>query len=227
MADFDGEAVALEDVLERFLDAREDELSVAMPGEVVRYDAEAQTADVRPLIHRALPRADAAPVREPLPIVRAVPVCWPRAGRWYVHMPLAAGDTVLLVCCDRDPSRWRRTGQPSDPIDTRTHHLAHAVAIPGVYPRTGELGDTPADALVIGRDGGATVRIREDGQVHVAGSEELALAGNLDTHLGKIAKSLDEIRTALSGVIDPNYGVAAKAALDASDPIPTTNTRGS
>lgn len=151
---------SLEELLAATREADLEELSVAMPGRVESYDAEAQVADVTPLVRRVISRDDGRIVTQQLATVRAVPVCWPRAGSWYLHMPLTAGDSVLLVCCDRDPSRWRSSGLVSDPPDRRTHHLAHAVAIPGVYPRTRELADTPTDELVLGYDGGATVRIK-------------------------------------------------------------------
>jgi hypothetical protein len=147
----DADDVSLEDALERLLDAREEELHTALPGRIESYDAAAQVADVTPLIRRAVPRADGGTLAEPMPTIRAVPVVWPRAGDWFLHMPLAPGDTVLLVCCERDLARWRQTGELSDPVDRRAHHLAHAVAIPGVYPRTEPLNDTPIDKLVIGK----------------------------------------------------------------------------
>lgn len=228
LAENDGEDLSLEGHLERFFGNRQEELHTALPGRVVRYDAGAQTADVDPMIRRALEATDGTTVRESMPTIRAVPVVHPRWGDWFVHAPLAAGDFVLLICCERDLARWRTTGERSDPIDRRHHHLAHAVAIPGLYPRTRQLSDTPTDAMVIGREGGATVRIRDDGQVHVSGAEQLARFAQLGAHLNAIATGLDALMNLLSpGTPQPNYGVAAKAALDASQPIPTTNTRGS
>lgn len=160
--DHDRADVSLGSLLDTHGDRLFEDLAVAGPGRVESYDAEAQVADVTPLVRRRIPRESGELVSEAMPTIRAVPVAWPRAGNWFLHMPLAAGDTVLLVFCDRDPARWRRTGDQADPIDVRLHHLSHAVAIPGVYPRTRQLGDTPAGALVIGRDGGSTIRILDN-----------------------------------------------------------------
>lgn len=233
MSDERDEEYSLEVLLERWREAMQDELHTAIPGRVESYDASAQTADVQPMIRRLVPRADGGTLREQLPIVRAVPVVHPRWGSWFVHAPLAAGDFVLLVMCERDLARWRTTGEVSDPVDRRAHHLSHAVAIPGVYPRTRQLGagSTPADALVIGREGGATIKVRDDGQVHVAGSDQLARSANLDQHLSAIAADLTAIGTAIEGITGPGtlpltYDTPGKAALDASAPIPTQNARG-
>ena len=230
--ELDREDWSIEQLLELALDAREEEMHTALPGRVERYDASSQTASVTPLIRRAIARRGGGTARLQMPTIHAVPVAWPRAGDWFVHMPLSAGDTVLLIVCERDPARWRVTGELSDPIDSRLHHLSHAVAIPGVYPRTRELGDTPSDALVIGRDGGSTIRVRSDGEVHVAGSESLALAGNLDAHLSAISADLARLKTLLTSVtitFEPTYGSGptGKSALDASNPIATSKAKGS
>lgn len=223
--DLDRDDWTVEGLLDAHREAWAEELHTALPGRVERYVAAEQVADVTPLVRRVLRRNDGTRVTEAMPTIRAVPIVWPRAGDWFVHMPLSAGDTVLLVCCERDLARWRTTGTLSDPVDTRAHHLAHAVAIPGVYPRTRQLSDTPTDALVIGRDGGSTVRVLQNGEVHAGGSFELTRAGNLDQHLTAIAADLTAIATA-AGTTATNYGTPAKEALDVAAPIATTKTKG-
>lgn len=226
--ELDGDDVDMASVLEALLDAREEELSVACAGRVERYYADAQTVDVTPVVRRTVPRADGSPSREALPTLRSVRLMQLRLGPWFLHMPVAAGDTVLLVCLDRDHARWIVTGAQSDAVDTRTHHIAHAVAIPGLYPRPAALAAQPSDAMVLGHVDGPKIEIRSDGQVHVAGDEQLARFAQLEAHLDAIATGMDALMNLLSpGTPQPNYGVAAKAALDASQPIPTTNTRGS
>ncbi|MEM9407166.1 MAG: Gp138 family membrane-puncturing spike protein [Acidobacteriota bacterium] len=170
MNDLDNEFdVSLGDVLEVHSDNLQEELHTAIPARVESYNASDQTCDAQPVVRRAVPAADGSIVRTPFPIIRAVPVAWPRAGSWYLHMPLEAGDTVLLVFAERDFAKWRQTGEEADPLDVRLNHMSHAIAIPGLYPRTRELGDTPSDALVIGRDGGPTVRITAAGEVLIGG----------------------------------------------------------
>jgi len=213
LLEHDAEDVSLEAHLAGVLDDMQEELHTALPGRVVRYDAEAQTADVEPMIRRALRGTDGTTVRETMPVIRAVPLCWPRAGGFFVHMPLAAGDFVLLVCCERDLARWRQAGEASDPIDRRHHHLAHAVAIPGVYPRTRQLTDTPSDALVIGREGGATIQIRTDDEIHLGSgaSGSVALASLIDAVFAAIrgAANGDAIPAAVNAAFPPGSTVAA------------------
>lgn len=184
--------LSLEDLFERFRVSMAEEIHTAVPGRVESYDAAAQVADVTPLVRRSVPRADGTRASEAMPTVRAVPIIWPRAGSWFVHMPLSAGDTVLLVMCERDPARWRVTGELSDPIDRRSHHLAHAVAIPGVYPRTKPLSGraTPDDAMVLGYDGDSTgiIRIYADGTIDLGSSATalVALSTLVDARISAI-----------------------------------------
>jgi hypothetical protein len=121
-----------------------------------------------------------------------VPVCHPRWGSWFIHAPLAAGDFVKLEFCERDIARWRVTGALSDPLDVRAHHMAHAVATPALYPRTQNLGALPTDAMVLGRDGGSTIRLRADGQILIGTNavNAAADASKVHTELERIATTL-------------------------------------
>jgi hypothetical protein len=200
--------VGLGAVLEQFRHSLQEELHTAIPGRVESYDIEAQTADVRPMIRAAIPRRGGGVLSEELPTIRAVPVVHPRWGDFSIHAPLAAGDSVLLIMCERDIARWRQTGQISDPLDRRAHHLAHAVAIPGLYPRTGNLGADarPADAMVIGRVAGeVTTRIviGTDGVVTIDASQirlgspdaadGVALASKVNEQVDAITAALDAL----------------------------------
>lgn len=210
MSDDRDDEPTLGSVLDAHRDAWAEELHTAVPGRVESYTAGEQVADVQPMIRRRIERRDGSAVYETMPIIRAVPIVWPRAGDWFVHMPLAAGDFVLLVMCERDIARWRQTGELSPPLDVRHHHLSHAVAIPGVYPRTRELGDVPTDALVIGKDGGSTIRIKDGGEILVGtGAAQFAALANL------VKARLDTIQAAFDahihsgGTISGNTGVPA------------------
>lgn len=220
----------LGEVLDAHREAMQNELHTALVGRVQSYDVDQQTAEIELVQQRALSTEEGEHVFERLPVLRAVPVVQLRAtvGGWFVHMPIVAGDEVVVLVLERDYQRWRQTGDVAVTPDTRLHHLANAIALPGLPSRPRLMAGLPTDALVIGLDGGATIAVKSDGTVEVAGAEDLALAGNLDTALSKIAQSLDEIRTAIAGAptVDPNYGVAAKTALDVVSPIPSTKTKG-
>jgi hypothetical protein len=193
--DLDRDDVDIGALIEAHLEALQDRLHTALPGRVERYDAAKQLADVAPQIKRALSREDGSLVYETHPTIRAVPVVHPRWGSWFVHAPLAAGDTVLLLCCEGDLAQWRQTGQVSAPLDVRRHHLAHAVAIPGLFPRGKELASSsvPSDAMLIGKDAGAVIRIKSNGDIEIGQNamQLVALANLVKARLDTIQQQFD------------------------------------
>lgn len=151
-------------VMQRVLDQWKRDLRVATPGQIRSYDPETQTADVQPHIRRELRRLsdERERVFDDMPIIPTVPVCFPRFGPWFVSFPIADGDYCLLLVCDQDLTRWREQGRTGDPYMPSSHHIADAVAIPGIFPEGAALGDAHPDHLVIGKDGGPRVHITGD-----------------------------------------------------------------
>lgn len=140
-------------------------LQTALPGRVISYDATAQTADVQPL----LKWADFLPGRTrslfDLPVLPDVLVCMPRAGQLGVHLPLDAGDLVLLVFCSRSIASWRgqaSAGTITDPgrVFTPTP-LEAAVALPLMTHDSAPLGSSLAggDVIRIGSGSGLFERV--------------------------------------------------------------------
>lgn len=188
------------------------------------------TVDVRPLVQRAVPRVDGGVLLEDLPVVRSVPIVWPRGGGFFVELPLEAGDDVLLVCSEADLGRYLDTGEAGAPIDHRRHHLASAVAFPGLVPFSAMLADTDAipGELVLGKVGSGPL-LRISGTTIKIGRNAVGKAANADalgSHLDAIAATLAVLAAAItpSPIPEPTlqYGPTAKALLDISSPVPAT-----
>lgn len=162
-----GSTPSLAEVLQAALDNIKAQLHVAMPGTVVSYDEASQKANVQPQIKSLIIDQDGNEELLSLPELPSVPVVFPRGGGFFVSFPLQPGDQVLLVICDREINVWKSKGGDVSPQDPRTHHLADAVAIPGCYPFTDVLADAHASNMVLGKDGGAQVHIKTNGQVHI------------------------------------------------------------
>lgn len=217
------------DMLRRVLESAATDLHVALPGIVRSYDAATQTADVEPAVRRVIAAVDEDDEEdrvERLPILPSVPVAWPRAGGHFLHWPMEAGDSVLLVFSEQDMNAWRSSGEVADPGVGGRHGLSGAVAIPGLYPRANALEDASSSEGRVGREGGPWIGF-PGSTIEVGGADALALSGNLAEHLSAIAAGLDAVSLAALSIVDPNYGVAAKALLDVSHPIATDVTRGS
>ena len=107
----------------------------ALPGTVVSFDADSQTAVIRPAVVREVERqgrfsrsrdgtARSRPF-VPLPLLRDVPVFMP------VPFEVHEGDACLVVFADRDIDAWFETGEAEVPPSGRMHSLSDGFAFVG------------------------------------------------------------------------------------------------
>lgn len=198
----------LEDVLAEILDARSAEIRVALPGKVVRYDAVKQVADIQPQLKDAYVNDEGEVVARDFPVIPNVPVQFLRGGGFFVVVPIAAGDTGLLIFNDLPIDRWRASGQASHPGDIRRHSLTSAVFVPGLVPAAGALTEAQANAdLVLGKAGGLTARVTAAGLFQVgAGGDFVSLAALVKARLDLIQSKFDahiHTTTATVGLTGP------------------------
>lgn len=173
-------------------DAREDalrlDLETAFPARVQSYDGSAQTADLVPLVRRQVPQPDGSHTMEELPVLPCVPVLFPRMGSAFVSLPVAAGDTGLVIVCSGAIGHWRAgDGEVSDPGDLRRHHPSHAVFLPlGLTPRARALtqtGAAGAGGMVVGFDSadGSRILLRADGTVEIIAGGRVSIRSSATT----------------------------------------------
>lgn len=208
------------EVLQSWLHQARLEIHTALPARIDRYDAAAGTVDVTPLLRVQVPQSDGSNGMEDLPRIYNVPVCFPRATRWALTFSLAPGETVMLVFGESDVSRWWAQGSADvmSPGDLARHSLAHAMAVPGLFPRASTLqnpapaaavGDATS-ALVLGDDQGTRLTIRGDGTLEVTQGGQAVVTVDRDgtVHLG--GASADRF-VALAELVDANFQALATA----------------
>lgn len=194
-----GDAIALA------LESQRAEIHVAMPGQIVEYNAATQTATVRPQHLRAVPLDDGTYTTEQIPDIYDVPVLFPRAGAYSITFPVAAGDMVLLLFPHEDPARWRDIGEPCDPGDRRLHHVSGAVAMLGFYPTADAIPTHPTDRI----------RIRHGGIVTDFRSTAMEVAGNIDgpALASDVHDELVKIQTTLASIAGATFGTPYTAPV--------------
>lgn len=69
---------------------------------------------------------------EDIPVINSIPVAMLGSGGYGIDLPIAQGDTVLLVFSHCSIDQWKANGVAGDTQDDRLHHIADAIAIPGV-----------------------------------------------------------------------------------------------
>ena len=115
-------------------------LHCALPGTVVSFDSESQTAVIQPAVKRRAEQRDgfARSVSGrnyrtvpdvPLPLLRDVPVFMP------VSFEVNPGDVCLVIFADCDIDAWFETGEAEVPASDRMHSLSDGFAFVGFRTR--------------------------------------------------------------------------------------------
>jgi hypothetical protein len=157
----------------------------SMPGIVESFNADKQTAVVRPVVQRFF-RGQGF---KPLPQLFDVPVIFPRGGGFVLTFPVKQGDECILHFSERAIDNWHSTGKVSEPSEFRTHDLSDACAQVGVSSLPNVVQNFNSSAVelrsldgksVVSIDGGGSIKVTADKDIEVAstnGSVKLNLAG--------------------------------------------------
>ncbi|MDR0489700.1 MAG: hypothetical protein LBH28_00440, partial [Oscillospiraceae bacterium] len=146
-------------VLERF-DSPEEELRLAiehaaanlrvsLPGIIISFDADKQTAVVQPVITEniRLGQDEAKPI--PLPLLTDVPVFFPRAGGYCLTFPVKPGNECMLIFSVMCIDGWWQSGGVQDQIETRRHDLSDAQAFLGITSQPRKVKDYSTNSVML------------------------------------------------------------------------------
>jgi hypothetical protein len=182
----------LEQIVDAGTEALRHSLYICMPGSVVAYHADTQTADVQPMVND--PRVDietGAIVFEPWGVIYNVPVCWPRFGGFVIAGPLKQYDQVVLEAFDLDPTPWRaqgRSGKPVNPGDVERLGGGYWRAVPTDLTGPMQSAGAAANGMVIGADGNSAQIVFNPGSIQLgsSGGDAVALASKVDQAVATI-----------------------------------------
>jgi hypothetical protein len=170
-----------------------DRIHTSLPAIVREYDVATQTATVELAVQL---------LGQNVPPLPEVPVMWPGGAAGFVHVPLTAGDTVLVVFSENDYSGWWATGSVSAPRVLARHGL-HAVAIPGLRRAAAPLSVSSGHVTV---GAASEVHLGSDGA-----SDPVALKSLVE---GALSDLFDGIITAAAAITAPGGGPAFVTALN-------------
>ena len=91
-------------------------LHCALPGNIIDYDPDAQTASIQPAVKLG---------SLPYPLLTDVPVFMP------VPLDIHPGDACLVIFADIDIDAWFASGNPEEPRSARRHSLSDGFAFVG------------------------------------------------------------------------------------------------
>ena len=91
-------------------------LHCALPGNIISFDTETQTASIQPGVRLGA---------QPYPVLTDVPVFMP------IPYEINPGDACLVIFSDVDIDNWFETGEASAPNSPRRHSLSDGFAFVG------------------------------------------------------------------------------------------------
>ena len=95
-------------------------LHCALPGKVISFDAETQTAEIQPAVKLG---------SLTYPPLSGVPVFMP------VPFEVTPGDACLVIFADIDIDAWLASGEAEEPLSARRHSLSDGFAFVGLRIR--------------------------------------------------------------------------------------------
>lgn len=210
-------------------------IHVAMPGRIQSYDPVHQVADIVLQVRHRYPDPDGSGqyLDEDYPVLPAVPILFPRMGKWFVAMSVEAGDAVQVLFNSSALGIWRRSSATdalsgldrairgvSTVGDVGRHSLTHAVALLGMETFNQALRHAPdvstgnLSCLTLGRDGDDDTRlsIYGSGGVKITRGADVVLQIDADgmVHIGGAAGDF----LALAGLVKTRLDTI-QAAFDA------------
>jgi len=132
-----------EECLRRAIENKLDNLRVAMPGEIVDFDKDTQTATVKPLIKEYCRGR-----WESLPLLLDVPCFFPRAGGYALTFPVKVGDECLVIFNDMCIDAWWQSGGEQTQLETRRHDLSDAMCLLGITSVPKAVKEYSTDSLM-------------------------------------------------------------------------------
>ena len=163
------------------------DVHTALIGRIENYDASTQLADIQPVLKRAIKTNNNDFKQEDLPLLVDIPILFPRAGGFFISLPIQPGDYVQVIFNETSIDEF--ITESASTVDfERRFTLQGAVAIPGIFPQSEALQGAHKTNFVVGKDKGIQIHI--DGDKIRLGSEKadesLAIASAVKNELEKI-----------------------------------------
>jgi len=176
LADSPGEQNPLTYLLRQSFDSLMRQVMVCLPGRVLAFNADDQTAQVECGIQAVV---DGRGVT--LPIIEHVPVQFAGNGRWYMWHEVDPGTEGLIHFSQRAIDAWLEQGGPVRPHDSRIFSAEDAFFVPGVRSRPGVIPNFRDEGVGMSSyDGETFIHLTDSGIELKAGGSSLTLSSSGD-----------------------------------------------
>lgn len=192
------QAASAEEAAAAQIESRLKDLHTMMPGIIVSFDPDKQTAVVQPAIRRIFTEKGAVN----LPVCVDVPVAFPGGGDFYLTFPVQPGDECILGFSERAIDNWYASGGTQVPAEYRLHDLSDGIAQVGLNSQARKLTALQMTGAELRTRSRSTYIRLEDGTIYIK--------GNI-VHEGNVQQTGNTSRTGTSttsGKITGNGGMA-------------------
>ncbi len=168
------------EVLNAHKEAVKDDIRKHLPATVTAVDPLLQTVDVQIAVQNPLfSQYGNVSFEDPISI-KGVRLAMLRAGKFFIWVPVAVGDSVWLAFSDLSLDSWFESVPGSKPVQPNwvgKHTADSPIAFPMVAPDASAFAtiEANADKIIIGNDLGTQVTIDETGTVEVTATTAINL----------------------------------------------------
>lgn len=181
-------------------------LNVLRVGKITSFDATRKTAEIQIVFRRVLPNGTI--VQHPLLV--DCPVVVLQGGGASLQLPIAVGDSCIVLFSDRNLDYWFKTGADGPPLDARCHDLSDGIALVGINPLTSAMvAISSTEARLISGDAKVAVLLDGSEASLIQGAAEVtAVSGKV-----RVKNGATDLLTLIEGLID------VLEALTSQDPV--------
>lgn len=206
------QAASAEEAASAQIESRLKDLHTSVPGIIVSFDPDKQTAVVQPAIKRIFTEQGAVN----LPVCVDVPVAFPGGGDFWLTFPVKAGDECILLFSERAIDNWYATGGTQTPAEYRLHDLSDAIAQVGLTSQPNKLANLQMTGAELRTKSRSTYIRLEEGTIYIKGN----IVHDGDTQqTGNVTQTGNLNRTGTSttsGVITGQGGMAVSGGTGVS-----------
>ena len=160
------QAASSEEAASAQIEGRLKDLHTMMPGIIVSFDPDKQTAVVQPAIKRIFTEKGAVN----LPVCVDVPVAFPGGGDFFLTFPVKAGDECILGFSERAIDNWYASGGSQAPAEYRLHDLSDGIAQVGLNSQPKKLTSLQMTGAELRTRSRSTYIRLEDGTIYIKGN---------------------------------------------------------
>ena len=200
--------ITLYDAIDSHINRFRDNLYTALPAIVDKYDPKKQTVDVTPTLNITTNRGQELPWAT----LRDVQVMFPSAGGGMLSFPVRKGDNVLLIFSKNSIDSWKNGNGGGVKLDSkRSHSIADAIAIVGLYTKQNVLDLNPSDVEL--SFNGNKLILKENGSIEIKTESTIKIENNSVELINLLSSLVDEISNITTNTIYGPSPVNNKAAL--------------